>query len=177
MNGIQLSLSLMPSKIDELYIDQVRFLPCMATEDKYKYLEDYGYHFKSSSELRKMDSDYCKRIKFQEQKAEIVKEKLLNNVTTIEKLWKEYFKKNAKIYKSKFGTLTFVNNQLEKEWKSTKKETDKMLKYVGESSEALREEIICNEHLHACIKENLLQNLDRILEERNKELCLRQQIP
>jgi hypothetical protein len=168
MDGIQLSLPLMPSKIDELFIDQVRFLPCMATEDKYKYMEDYDYHFKSSDELRKMDSDYCQRIQNQDSKPEIVKKKLLYRVAIAKELWEAYFKKNARIYKSDVGTLTFVNTQLEKEWKNTEKETVKMLKYVGEDPNNLREEIICNEHLHACIKENLLQNLDRILEERNK---------
>ena len=165
MDAIQLSLPLMPTKIDELYIDQVRFLPFMYTENTYQYEEHWS--LKASSEMRKMDSDYCHRVRSQADSPETVKKELLDNVASAEKMWKDYFEKNARIYKGKYGTLTFIDISLEREWKKTEKETEKMLKYVGESPEDLREEIICNPHLHACIKQNLLENLDNILKHRS----------
>jgi hypothetical protein len=151
MEAVQLGLALMPSKIEDLYIDQANFLPVR-------------YTLKGSDEIRKMDSDYCLRVRNQAFDPKTVRKTLLNRVVIIKNLWQEYFKKNARIFKGKYGTLTFVNTDLEREWKKTEKETNEMLKYVGESPEALREDIICNPHLHACIKENLLNNLDRIVE-------------
>ena len=159
---VQLSLALMPAKTEELFIDQVQFLPHRYTEDRYRY-HDW---LKRPDEIRKMDSNYFQRVQNQALSSIEVKEKLLNRLTILKVLWEEYFKKNARIFKGKYGTLTIVNTDLEKELKKTEKETNEMLKYAGESPEVLREDIICNPHLHACIKENLLCNLDRILESR-----------
>jgi hypothetical protein len=166
MEAVQLGLALMPSKIEELYIDQVKFLPFMYADDTYQYSE--RWNLKTPDQIRKMDSDYCQRVQNQAYSPEIVKRDLLEDVPLAEKCWKEYYKKYAKIYKSKHGTLIFVDNTFEKSLKQTQKDTDEMLKFVGESPESLREEIICNPHLHPCIKENLLGNLDRILSDKNE---------
>jgi len=157
-----MGLALMPSNIDELYIDQINFLSFMYGEDRCRFRP------KPPDEIREMDSNYCQRIMNQAHSPEDVKNRLLNSVETVEKLWKEYFKKNAQIFKSKQGTLTFVNPFWKQQWERTKEKVDEMLKYVGESPGDLREEIICNPHLHPCIKENLLYNLDRVLEEKKK---------
>jgi hypothetical protein len=158
--SVQLSLALMPAKTKDLFVDQVQFLPHMYTGDKYKYRDK----IKGSDEIQKMDSDYCQRVQNQAFNPIEVKEKLHSRVANLKELWEAYFKKNARIFKGKHGTLTFVNTYLEVQWKRAEKETNEMLRYVGESPEALREDIICNPHLHACIKENLLYNLYRILE-------------
>jgi hypothetical protein len=135
--SVQLSLPLMPAKIEELYIDQVHFLPFMYSENSWKFEE--RFHLKSSSEMRKMDSDYCHRVRSQIDSPETVKKKLLNNVALAEKMWKDYFKKNARIYESKHGTLTFIDDTtLEKKWKETEKETEKMLKSKSRSSKDVK---------------------------------------
>jgi len=164
-NAVQLSLPLMPSNIEELFIDQVKFLPDV-------YLEDnrWRYHFKSNYELHAMDSAYCERVRNQEYDPEVLKKELLDRVALKEKRWKDHYKnqeKIAKMRKSKYGIFIFYNGSLEKEWKEAKKETEQIMPYIGETPEALREDIISNPHLHACIKENLLLNLDRILRDKN----------
>jgi hypothetical protein len=168
MDGVQLSLPLEPTNFEDMYEDQTKFLPHNYEEDGsrcYRYYTPVLYR----NAIRKMDSDYCERIRFQrERNPETVKKELLRRVSTLKKLWREYFKRNAKIIKGKYGTLTYVNTALEKEWKDEKKEVDEMMKFVGESPEQLREDIICNPHIHACIKENLLGNLDRILKEKEQ---------
>jgi hypothetical protein len=166
--GVQLGLPIEPVNYEEMFVDQTKFLPHNYSEDRYS--PEWWHYYTpalSSREIHRMDSDYCERIRFQEEHdPDFLKKKLLERVNSFEKLWKDYFKKNARIFKSETGTLTFVNTELEKLWQDEKKKTDEMMKFVGESPEHLREDIICNPHIHACIKENLLGNLDRILKEK-----------
>jgi len=163
-DAVQLSLPLIPSKFEELYIDQVSFLPCIYTEE-YRW----RYRFKSSCEMHAMDSHYCERVRNQACDPEVLKKEILDEVAIKEKRWKDHYKNQEKIAKmrgSKYGILIFFNGSLEKEWKEAKKETEQIMPYIWETPEALREDIISNPHLHACIKENLLLNLDRILKDK-----------
>jgi hypothetical protein len=49
---------------------------------------------------------------------------------------------------------------------------EEYLEYIGESPENIRNDILSNIHLHACIKKNLIENLDNYLRIRNDRKLL-----
>jgi hypothetical protein len=141
MDGYQLSLPLMPGTIEELYIDQAM----VHGAGVFAAYTPWG--------IRQIDSQFCTRIQDilqgKEQALERIqkkKEKELNKVS-----------KECPCYK-------------EARLAGIKERAAEKLSHVGEDPEKLREEILVNPHLHACIKENLIGNLDRILGELKAEI-------
>jgi dephospho-CoA kinase len=137
-DAVQLSLPLMPATIEELYLDQAM---------------DYGpgvFAAYTPFGIHQIDSQFCMRILNisygPEQALERIqkeKERELNEAS-----------KECLIPRHKEARLVGIEERAAEK-----------LSHVGEDPEKLREEIIVNPHLHACIKENLIENLDRILEE------------
>src|SRR5271157_398067 len=114
MEGIQLSLPLMPKNINEIYVDQAQ-----VNEFLFASYTPWG--------IRCIDSAICRKI---------------------QNLFEDP-KKARKMIQDDKDLYEFQREEL--------------LSYVDMSPNDLREAIICNPHLHACIKQNLLENLDSAL--------------
>jgi hypothetical protein len=165
MEGFQLSLPLMPATIAELYVDQA-----MSSVDIYDRNIFCAY---TPHGIREMDHEYCQRIMNCAKDPEALKTQILDRKDLLKKMWLERKQKNTEIIKTKAGTIIYTDSQIDREIKRLEERIGEELSRVGEDPEKLKDEILCNPHLHACIKENLLDNLDRILREKqNEKICL-----
>lgn len=143
MNCYQLSLPLMPVDIEEIYRDQATIF----NEDHINVFAAY-----TPWGIRELDSEYCTRIRDIQMGPEQARDRINNKLKT-------------ELYEASLVCCLYKESRIEGIYDRIQKELDR----VGEDPEELRNEILCNPHLHPCIKENLIGNLDIILLEMKKE--------
>jgi hypothetical protein len=142
MDAIQLSLPI-PTSVDEMYIDQAMHLEEGMGFSCFAAYTPYG--------IRQIDSDFCRRIQNIERDPKGAKREIFVDYL----IEKKRSQKDCYWHKeSKLNRLRMI-----------REETWKKLSHVGEDPKKLKDEILDNPHLHACIKQNLIENLDRILAE------------
>jgi hypothetical protein len=146
MEALQMSLPLMPADINELYIDQCK--PDV-DGDIFSYLTPHG--------IREIDTMFCWRIQKLDRDQEEVRRQLRSSRLNELRMWRK------ERFKTRYGV--FRRNSVPDTWDISEK-----LTYVGEGAVAIRKDILDNPHLHACIKENLIDNLDRVVSEKAHEL-------
>jgi hypothetical protein len=143
MDALQLSLPI-PTSMDEMYIDQAMFQT--ATDEGFRCFSAYTPYG-----IKQIDHSFCRRIQaFQRDPKDIRREILFEYLIERKRIQKEFpkfWRKDIKL--SRLHTLRW--------------DTWKKLSYIGEDPKKLKDEILDNTHLHACIKQNLIENLDRIL--------------
>lgn len=144
MEAIQMSLPLMPATTEELYIDQAMVNGCGV----FAAYTPWG--------IKQIDSMFCWRIQKLDRDQEKVRKELRAWRCRRLKEWRK--------------------NCAEKPWLKSRSvpdtwEVNNKIQYVGEGAEAIRKDILDNPHLHACIKENLIDNLDRVVQEK-ESACL-----
>jgi hypothetical protein len=135
MECLQMSLPLMPATVEELYIDQA--------------MVSGGGVFAAYTPLgiKNIDSLFCWRIQKLDRDQEEVRKELRASLLRILRGHR----------KDCIGKPWLKRSSAEGSWVIREK-----LQYVGEGAEAIRKDILDNPHLHACIKDNLLSNLDRV---------------
>lgn len=134
--AIQMELPLMPATIDEMYVDRAMSNECGV----FAAYTPWG--------IREIDSMFCWRIqKFDRDQNDVRRELRSSRLRELKRWRKECHEKPW--IKRRSGPETW--------------HVDEKLTYVGEDAEAIRKDILDNPHLHACIKENLIQNLDRVV--------------
>jgi len=142
MEAYQLSLPLMPESIEDLYVDQAMVNDVYGDRGIFSAYTPYG--------IRQLDSGYCRRIIDIQDGQEEARKRILE-------------KKESNIKEASMGFYYHKEVRL----MGIEERAEEELSHVGEDPDKLRDEILCNPHLHACIKENLLLNLDRILRDKN----------
>lgn len=142
-DAYQLELPLMPANVDELYIDQAMVSNNFGNRGVFAAYTPYG--------VKRIDSDFCTRIQDIQNGPDEAVERIQRDFgRELEEVSRGY-------YYCKEARLAGIQNRAAEK-----------LAHVGEDPEKLREEILVNPHLHACIKENLIGNLDRVLEDLKK---------
>lgn len=138
-DGFQLSLPLMPADVDELYIDQAMVSNNFGNRGVFAAYTPYG--------IKQIDSGFIRRIQDIQRGPEQAVERIKNEMNS------ELEEASKHTYYCKEARLNGIRERAEEE-----------LSHVGEDPRDLLEEIITNPHLHACIKDNLIDNLTRVLE-------------
>jgi len=127
-----MSLPLMPATVSELYVDQA--MDC----------GEFVFSAYTPLGIKRIDSLFCWRIhKLARDQGDVRKELRAGLLRLLRRHRKE---------------------RAEKKWLRRERPDDRgglreKLQYIGEGAEAIRKDILDNPHLHACIKENLLDNL------------------
>lgn len=136
MDALQLSLPI-PASMDEMYIDQA--------------MENSGFVFAAYTPwgIKQIDSDFCRRIQNIERDPKEIRRSILTN----------YLDEKKRINKD-----TFILKRDKLGWiRRFRAESLINLAHIGEDPKKLKDEILDNPHLHTGIKQNLIENLDRIL--------------
>lgn len=139
MEALQMSLPLMPANTEELYVDQAMVNGCGV----FAAYTPWG--------IKQIDSMFCWRIqKLDRDQKKVRKELRATRCRELLRWRKECVGKPWLRRRSRPDTF----------------DVNEKLTHVGEDPEAIRKDILDNPHLHACIKENLIDNLDRVVQEK-----------
>ena len=140
MECLQMSLPLMPATFEELYVDQA-MVNGAGVSSAYT---PYG--------IKEIDSLFCWRI-----------QKLDRDQNEVRKELRESLLRILRQHRKDYAEKRWIRRR-GSPWGA--REIREKLPYVGEGAEAIRKDILDNPHLHACIKENLLDNLSRVESEK-----------
>lgn len=131
----QMELPLWPADPDALYIDQAMVNSNMGERNFFAAYTQWG--------IKQIDSEFCRRIQNLAKDPEQIIEDIIISM-------KYHYFPERPLWN---GTVTPEDRK--REYFDGERE-----KYLNDSPESIRNDILSNEHLHACIKENLLFNLD-----------------
>jgi hypothetical protein len=139
---LQMSLPLMPATTEELYIDQAMVNGCGV----FAAYTPWG--------IKEIDSMFCWRIQKLDRDQERVRRELRANRCQELLRWRKNCAGKPWLRRMSRPDTFNVNEKIT---------------HIGEGAKAIRKDILDNPHLHACIKQNLLENLDRVEHEITEE--------